>query len=234
MKKYFKIFAMVALCSLSLASCESFLDINKNPNYPTEATCATLLPSVCASTTAYLGTSGEQIGIFFNQFCTQGNSTNQYNSVVNFSLTAGSFTAFWSNAYGNTLPDLKIMNQLAEEQGYWNYWVIGKVLEAYTWGLLIDLYEDVPFTEALNSDEFPYPNYDNGKTVVYPAILSMLDAAIAKAGEASASGLPTIANKDYFFNGDISKWIAFAKSLKLKMLMKDFGAKQSEISSLLS
>lgn len=234
MKKYFKIFAMVALCSLSLASCESFLDINKNPNYPTEATCATLLPSVCASTTAYLGTSGEQIGIFFNQFCTQGNSTNQYNSVVNFSLTAGSFTAFWSNAYGNTLPDLKIMNQLAEEQGYWNYWVIGKVLEAYTWGLLIDLYEDVPFTEALNSDEFPYPNYDNGKTVVYPAILSMLDAAIAKAGEASAKGLPTIANKDYFFNGDMSKWIAFAKSLKLKMLMKDFNAKQSEISSLLS
>lgn len=234
MKKYFKIFAMVALCSLSLASCESFLDINKNPNYPTEATCATLLPSVCATTISQLGYNGEILGIMFNQYCTQGNSTNQYNSTVNFTLTAGSYTGFWSNAYGNTLPDLKIMLQLAEEKGYWNYWLIGKVLEAYNWSILIDLYEDVPFTEALNSDEFPYPNYDNGKTVIYPAILSMLDAAIAKAGEATAKGQPTIANKDYYFNGDINKWVAFAKSLKLKLLMKDFNAKQGEISSLLS
>ena len=234
MKKYFRIFAMVALCSLSLASCESFLDINKNPNYPSEATCETLLPSVCATTVVQLGYNGEVMGIMFNQYCTQGNSTNQYNSLVNYALTAASYTGFWSNAYGNTLPDLRILERMAEEKGYWNYWLIAKVLEAYNWSLLIDLYEDIPFTEALNANEFPYPNYDNGKTVVYPAILSMLDEAIAKASDAKASGQPKIANKDYYFNGDIDKWVAFAKSLKLKLYMKDFNANQGAIQALLS
>jgi len=234
MKKYLRIFAMVALCSLSLASCESFLDINKNPNYPSEATCETLLPSVCATTVVQLGYNGEVMGIMFNQYCTQGNSTNQYNSLVNYTLTASSYTGFWSNAYGNTLPDLRILEKMAEEKGYWNYWLIAKVIEAYNWSLLIDLYEDIPFTEALNADEFPYPNYDNGKTVIYPAIISMLDEAIAKESAATASGQPTIANKDYYFNGNISKWVAFAKSLKLKLYMKDFDANKSAIQSLLS
>ena len=234
MKKYLRIFAMVALCSLSLASCESFLDINKNPNYPSEATCETLLPSVCATTVVQLGYNGEVMGIMFNQYCTQGNSTNQYNSLVNYTLTASSYTGFWSNAYGNTLPDLRILQKMSEEKGYWNYWMIAKVIEAYNWSLLIDLYEDVPFTEALNADEFPYPNYDNGKTVVYPAILAMLDEAIAKESAATASGQPTIANKDYYFNGNIKKWVAFAKSLKLKLYMKDFDANKSAIQSLLS
>lgn len=234
MKKYLRIFAMVALCSLSLASCESFLDINKNPNYPSEATCETLLPSVCATTVVQLGYNGEVMGIMFNQYCTQGNSTNQYNSLVNYTLTASSYTGFWSNAYGNTLPDLRILQKMSEEKGYWNYWMIAKVIEAYNWSLLIDLYEDIPFTEALNADEFPYPNYDNGKTVVYPAILAMLDEAIAKESAATASGQPTIANKDYYFNGNIKKWVAFAKSLKLKLYMKDFDANKSAIQSLLS
>jgi hypothetical protein len=96
------------------------------------------------------------------------------------------------------------------------------------------LYEDIPFTEALNATEFPYPNYDSGKDVVYPAILNMLDAAIAKQADAKASGQPVIANKDYYFNGNIDKWVAFAKSLKLKLYLKDFNGKKSDISSLLS
>ena len=234
MKKYFRIFAMVALCSLALASCESFLDINKNPNYPSEATCETLLPSVCATTVVQTGYNGEVMGLMFNQFCTQGNSTNQYNSLTNYGLTAGSYTGFWSNAYGNTLPDIKILLAKAEEKGYWNYWLIAKVLEAYNWALLVDLYEDIPFTEALNADEYPYPNYDSGKTVVYPAILNMLDDAIAKESAAKASGQPTIANKDYYFNGKIDQWVALAKSLKLKVYMKDFAANKTAISQLLS
>lgn len=235
MKKYYRIFAMLAaVCCITLSSCKDFLDINRNPNYPTEASCATLLPSVCASTVAQLGYNGELLGIMFNQYCTQGNSTNQYNTAVTYALTNSSYTGFWTNAYGATLPDLKIMIAKAEETGEWNYWLVGKVLEAYNWHILADIYEDIPFTEALNADEFPYPNYDSGRTVVYPALISMLDEAIAKASEASAKSMPVIDNKDFFFNGDITKWVAFAKSLKLKLLMRDFDANKSAIQSMLS
>ena len=232
-KNHIKFVMAAALCGLTLTSCRDFLDINQNPNYPTEATCETLLPSVCATTVAQLGYNGELLGVMFNQFCTQGNSTNQYNSLVSFSLTAASYTGFWSNAYANTLPDLKIMLNLAEEQGYWNYWVIGKILTAYNYAILVDFYEDIPFTEALNP-EYAYPNYDKGQTTVYPALIAMLDEAIAKQGEASSASQPTIANKDYYYNGDIDKWIAFAKSLKLKLLRRDFSANSAAIDSMLN
>ena len=235
MKKYYRIFAMLAVVfSLTLSSCKDFLDINRNPNYLTEASCATLLPSACVSTVAQLGYNGELLGIMFNQYCTQGNSTNQYNTAVTYALTTSSYTGFWTNAYGATLPDLKLMVAQAEEKGEWNYWLIGKVLQAYNWHILADIYEDIPFNEALNPDEYPYPNYDNGKTVVYPAIINMLDEAIAKESAASAKGLPIIDNKDFFFKGDISKWVAFAKSLKLKVLMRDFDANKTAIQSLLN
>lgn len=225
---------LAAVCGITLSSCGDFLDINRNPNYLSEASSATLLPSVCASTVAQWGYNGEMLGIMFNQYCTQGNTTNQYNTYVTYAFNNSNMTGFWTNPYGATLPDAKIMVEQSEAAGEWNYWLIGKVLMAYNWSILVDLYEDIPFTEALNADEFPYPNYDSGRDVVYPALLDMLDEAIAKESAAKDKSLPSINNKDFFFEGDIDKWVAFAKSLKLKIMMKDFAKYESQISSMLS
>lgn len=215
-------------------SCDGYLDINKNPNYPTEATLETLLPSAGATTVAQWGLNAQLVGDLWNQYVTQGNSTNQYNTTVNYSLNQDSYNAFWTNAYANTLPDLKIMLSLAEEKGAWNYWVIGKILTAYNYHMLTDFYGDIPFTEAVNAAEYPSPKYDDSKTVVYPGIIAILDEAIAKATDAKGGSNPTISTGDYFFGGNIDKWIAFAKSLKLKLYMRDFEANRAQIASLIS
>ncbi|MDR1880372.1 MAG: SusD/RagB family nutrient-binding outer membrane lipoprotein [Tannerellaceae bacterium] len=225
---------MAVLLSVSAISCTDYLDINKNPNYPTEGTLSTLLPSAGATTVAQWGYNGQLVGDLWSQYVTQGNSTNQYNTTVNYSLTAASYNAFWTNAYANTLPDLKIVLQLAEEQGAWNYWVMAKILVAYNYHMLTDFYGDIPFTEAVQAAEFPQPKYDDSRTVVYPGIIALLNEAIAKAGDAKGGSNPTVTSADYFFNGNVDKWIAFAKSLKLKLLMRDFEANRSEITSLLS
>jgi hypothetical protein len=233
-KKLIYIVLSVFVTSISFVSCSDYLDINKNPNYPTEATLATLLPSVGATTVAQWGYNGQLVGDLWNQYVTQGNSTNQYNTTVNYSLNQDSYNAFWTNAYANTLPDLKILLSQAEAQQAWNYWVIGKILTAYNYHILTDFYGDIPFTEALNAAEFPAPKYDDSKTVVYPGIISLLDEAIAKAPEAKGGSLPSITNGDYFFGGNIDKWVAFAKTLKLKIYLRDFDTNKSQISSLIS
>ena len=53
-----KIVAATVISGVSLTSCESYLDVNDNPNYPIEADISTLLPSACASTIAVLGYNG--------------------------------------------------------------------------------------------------------------------------------------------------------------------------------
>lgn len=210
------------------------MDINQDPNYVTEGSLSTLFPSAAATTIAQLGYNGQIIGDMWMQITTQGNTTNQYNTTVSYNLTVSSYTGFWTNAYANTLQDLKFVLELAEEEGAWNYWIMAKVLTVYNYHILTDLYGDIPFTEALQAQEYPQPRYDDSKTVVYPGLLSMLDEAIAKAGDAVGGSNPVIGNTDFYFSGNINKWISFAKSLKLKMYMRDFDAYRNEISNLMN
>lgn len=233
MKKYKLLIGLMLAVGVSLTSCDNYLDINTNPNYPGTATMETLLPSVGSSTIAQLGLNGDLIGSLWAQYVTQGNSTNQYNTTCTYSLSTADYNGFWTNAYSNTLPDIKNILGQAEEEGAWNYWVIATVLKAYTFHILTDLYGDIPFTEATNND-FPNPMYDDSKTVVYPGVIAMLDAAIAKAGDAKAGGNPTIGKLDFFFNGNVDNWISFAKSLKLKVLMRDYTANKSAIEAMVN
>lgn len=221
----------------SLSSCNNYLDVNDNPNYPTSASLSTLMPSVCATTFAQFGLQGTLLGNLWTQFVTQGNSTNQYNTYANYTIlnTDAVTASIWRNAYSNTLLDDQTMIASAETQGAWNYWVIGKILMAYNYLMLTDLYGDIPFTQALNSDEYPNPDFDDSKTVVYPGIIKMLDDAIAKESDAVSAKVEfPLTNADLYCNGDVEKWVAFAKSLKLKMYLRDFNTYKTQIQTLLN
>lgn len=141
--------------------------------------------------------------------------------MCNYSLTVTSYNGFFTNAYTNTLPDLKDVITMSEQDEAWDYWVIAKVLTAYNYHMLADLYEDIPFTEALDQVNYPYPHYDDGRTVVYPGILAILDEAIAKCPQAAEKSSSYIETYDMFLEGDIDKWRRFAKNLKLKVLIRD-------------
>lgn len=229
---YSSLFAFL-IGGTSLTSCKDYLDVNDNPNYPVATTMSALLPSACASTIAQLGLYGDLIGDMWLQFTTQGNTTNQYNTLCNYSLTVTSYNGFFTNAYTNTLPDLKDVITMAEEEEAWDYWVIAKILTAYNYHMLADLYEDIPFTEALDQEKYPYPHYDDGQTVVYPGILALLDEAIAKCPQAEEKTSSYIETYDMFLGGDVGKWRKFAKNLKLKVLIRDFKANKQAIQDLL-
>jgi hypothetical protein len=237
MKKIKSIYAgLIATCisGITLSSCNNYLDVNDNPNFPTKTTIEALLPSACVSTVAQLGLNGTLLGTMWLQHTTQGNTTNQYNTTVNYNISVSSYNAFFTNAYINTLPDLKDIIQMSEEENAWNFWLVSKILMAYNFHILADLYEDIPFNEALDIDTYPYPKYDDGKTVVYPGILTMLDEALAKKAEAKNASNPTMGKYDMYMGGNIDKWTSFAKNLKLKILMRDFNANKSKIQELLT
>ncbi len=230
----------IVLLINTMVSCSNsdYLDINYNPNFPAVASCKNLVPAAEASTVAVMGLYATLTGNMWCQYTTQGNSTNQYNDLCAYaSSTATSYppvTSMWQNSYAHALEDIKLALADAETSETWNYWLVAKVLQAYHFLMLTDSYGDIPFTEALNP-EFPNPKLDSSKDVVYPGILEILNGAIAKAEEAvnSEKKMPMGVN-DCFFGGNMSKWIAFAKSLKLKMYLKSYTTYSGEIASLLN
>lgn len=224
---------LVGCLLLATTSCSDYLDINQNPEYPTDATSATLLPSGIAAVASATGCLYELYGSMWSQQATQGHTSNQYNTLVNYTITNASDSRMWTIPYSIALPDLDLVIKSSEEAKEWNFWVMGQTMSAFMYHVLVDAYGSIPYTEAILGSENTTPKYDDSKTVVYPGLLKTLDAVIAKKAEASANELPVIGKQDLVFNGNVNKWIQFAKSLKLKLMMRDFATNRAAIQALL-
>lgn len=97
------------------------------------------------------------------------------------------------------------------------------IMKAYITAALTDLYGDVPYSEALAGKEGVIsPVYDN-QQAIYTAnggILDNLNKAIASIQNYRGA---TPLNGDILYNGNRTKWILFANSLRIKYLMRISG-----------
>lgn len=145
--------------------------------------------------------------------------TNQFGN-YNSNVTDGTASAEWSNTYqlSANVDLLQTLNDDAEEgQEIPFHLGMAKILEAYSFMLLVDYLGDVPYSEAVNPGEFPNPSLDPGRSV-YDAQLELLDEAIDDLGRGTVG--VTRAPKDLFYGGGGSftpnNWIALANTLKLR------------------
>ena len=79
--------------------------------------------------------------------------------------------------------------------------------------ILVNTFGNIPYTQALK-DSIYFPGFDDAKTV-YMDLLNRLDADIA----ALDPNAESFGEADIVYNGDVSSWIKYANSLKLKMGM---------------
>jgi hypothetical protein len=115
----------------------------------------------------------------------------------------------WGLAYQGMFSDIVGAELLATEQGANNHLAIMNIMKAYTLMTLVDFYGDVPFSEASNPSQFPFPSADDGATV-YAGALTLLNDAAAL----FALGGPTLEN-DFFYDNDFSKWTRLLNTLKM-------------------
>ncbi len=132
----------------------------------------------------------------------------------NIAYQPQSFNALWFDAYQGVLVQLETLLGRAEAQGLTLHSGIAKVMKAYVLLTLVDLFGDVPYSQALKGAEGPEafnPAADDDKDV-YNAALEILDAAISDLDKTP----PPLTPRDIFYNGDRAKWKALANTLKLK------------------
>ena len=244
MKKFIYIALTLVLASAALSSCDKFLDVNKNPNYPEKVEPYTLLPTVHMRLAEKVGYDINLVGTFWSQYVVQCQQTNQYYTVMRYNLrnSASWFTSPWSIFYGQNLPALhEVLAAYENEAEYLNFAFEAKALLAYHLYLLNSLYGDVCYSKAFGSDTYgtlefdPNPAFDAERDV-YATIVAMLEelrAADATAVDA-AEAIHSSEAYDPMFQGDMDNWRAFVNTLYLKLLMRDFTANTTKITALLA
>ncbi|HEV9036606.1 MAG TPA: SusD/RagB family nutrient-binding outer membrane lipoprotein [Puia sp.] len=122
-----------------------------------------------------------------------------------------SFDGIWQTAYESVMLTANTMIPISESKGETIHAGIAQVLKAYTMITLVDLFGDIPYSQALHGVAVPNPVVDKG-AAVYDSAEALLDSAIANfAIKASANP-----SNDLFYGGSAKNWTRLANSLLLK------------------
>jgi hypothetical protein len=205
--------------AFTVFSCDEFLDINTNPNQTTISTPELVLANAMTATAAQ--TFYNQMGAMFaGQWSPSGDVSGfVQEKTYDFSNTYG--TAIWNNFY-DILNDYQYVQEEGAATGKNGAAAVAKIMSAFLYHKLVDVYNNVPYTDALQGTEVIRPSYDNGQAV-YDAIVDDLDEAVAALSAISDPG-DNPGAADIVYGGDYAEWIKFANTLKLRLLIR-----QSEI-----
>jgi len=120
----------------------------------------------------------------------------------------------WDGLYG-ALANLNVIIKNGTAEGRFAYVGVAKILKAYTYSILVDVYGDVPFSEFDQFPEIKQPKFDKGKDI-YPKLFAMIDEGIVDIAN-TAIQLSKPGADDYIYKGDLTKWKKAANTIKLKL-----------------
>lgn len=209
---------------LTLGSCTNdYLDINEDPNniHLEDISPELMLPGVISS--AYevqAGTMTEFGNLMMNSWA--GNSYSfgsPYADEYSLSSVDNTFyTGIWSGLYPRVGNLSQIENYKNDNHENDKYVVIAKVLKAYYMQYIVDMYGDVPYSEAFKGQQNLTPAYDDDKDI-YKALVEELNVAIGMIDNPNANANDPGA-ADIIFNGNMAKWKKLANTIKLRYLLR--------------
>ena len=207
----------VLLLIMGSTSCKKFLDVNTDPDNPNNQSVLiqNRLPWIqhfyqySSGVTNYRTSC--QAGVFYtnsatpNTFsttwqCSNSNSTTPYQT--------------WFVEVSSNLVD---MYNTAQKQGAYHYMAAADVFHALGYMQMLDLYGEMPYTQAGTGNPSPKP--DDGKTI-YNGCIAKLNEAISLFGKTQEVGVPSLATGELWSNGDVSKWIKMCYGLKARYMLK--------------
>ncbi|WP_299498266.1 SusD/RagB family nutrient-binding outer membrane lipoprotein [Mucilaginibacter sp.] len=206
--RYKNYILLLTIILLTGSSCNKFVDINKDPNNPTSAQLALLLPST------EISMAGNLTGII------NGTSTIMQHTIASTTLTryqesGTDFSSSWDGLYSQTLNDIEAIITTGTAQQQWGYVAIAKFEKVYIYSLMVDMWGDIPYSQAELGQQNNAPALEGG-AAVYEKLLTLLDDGITDANKITATTLVP-GSSDVFYAGTKASWIAMANSLKLKM-----------------
>jgi hypothetical protein len=231
-----KIFIPIALAAIlgvaGFSSCKkSTFDINQNPNQVTDSTVTynVILPAALHNTGGLIARDWGWLQNWLGYWSRSG--TYAPNVIEEtYQITTSFNTAVWNDLYHNSY-DYQLMLTKAHEAGAEGYEAIGHIMRAHNFALLVDVYGDVPYTDALKGNANPTPKYDKGADI-YKGLFVELDTAVAllqRINTSKSGPNKNLPSDDIVFGGAqfptatiagiATNWIKFSNTLRLRLLV---------------
>ncbi len=193
---------------LAFSGCDSYLDINEDPNNPTDVPVTALLASASLRT----GDNYFDLGDITTNYVQYIASPNQASSTDVYERL--SFDNTWGEIY-DVMADLTVIEEKGAAENATDYVGIAKILKALHLGSAVDVWGDVPYSLAFNPDETLTPGFDDAEDL-YDEVFTLLSDGIA-ALEAGGSTVEP-GGDDFIYQGNTSLWIQTGYALRARYL----------------
>ena len=205
-----------SLAVLGTSACNDFLSSNKvkvDPNNPSSATADQLFVTVQAAQFAQQEGIVALIGCLWLQQCTGTSNFLQTLEKYDIASEDTPSAAFSSIYEGGGLVDIRQIEAAETAAGDLQYLGIAQMWEVLDMAVAADIYGDVPYREAAGSAATPHLD---PQAQVYSDLQALLDQAITNL---SGAGPGPLSGHDLVYNGNTSKWIDAAHTLKARLFM---------------
>jgi hypothetical protein len=213
MKKIFIKTLCVSLILSAFYGCTDFVDeSNVDPDLLTDVDSKNLFQGALIANQFFQNSSTvRNVMLWLNQ---ANGENRQYVALNNWNnATASEFDDSWNNAYVNCITQAKLTQNKAAIELNPRLQGAAQVIEAHCMGTIAALWGDAPYTKLDVSGNNLTPQFDS-QIVIYEKLQILLDEAIENLEETTGVGIPI--SKDIYYNGNASKWIKLAYSLKAR------------------
>ena len=214
---------VAAAIALSAVACNNdrLTNINVNPNQPTTAPAPTLFTSA-----ARLGVS-RWLGNFDIrgfELVAQHVAEVQYPESDQYKRLAGSFTeGNFNAAYSSELKDFQEVIRQGTASNSPGIYGPALVMRTWEFGLLTDVWGDIPYFEALKGDSTEVANrltpaYDPQQNIINDFFVQLGKAVTDMRNAPAGSG--SLGGADPIYGGNLTNWVRFANSLRARYAMR--------------
>lgn len=223
------IFIYTSILLIGFVSCtDRFEEFNTDVKNPSTVTGEALFSNAQLELTDQVSSTDVNLNVFklFAQYWTETTYTDEANyDVVNRTIPDNTFQEYYTGndatKSGGFLRDLKVASELISEAPpnatatgpaeKLNKLAIIDFLTVYAYQNLVDMFGDIPYTEALDIENID-PVYDDAFTI-YKDLILRIDTSLATIDTVAGS----FGSADLIYGGDMSHWRKFANSLKLRL-----------------
>ncbi len=213
------IFVLIVLAGFITSCTKNFEDFNTDKKHATEVPGDYLFANAQKALGDQIASTNVNLNVFklWAQYWTETTYTDEANyDIVTRTIADLTFRTFYRDILKDLVEARRVIeaeapiaeDDIANKQ---NRLHIITMLEAYSYNYLLETFGDIPYSEALNIEDYS-PKYDDAKTVYLDLLARLKDATDGLSVDNGSFGA-----SDLFFGGDVANWKKFGNSLRIKM-----------------